>query len=47
MIFPKAPQRKGLRAERSGRSFQVSVAGHNTRDVPGDLRLTVATRQED
>jgi hypothetical protein len=47
MIFTKAPQRKGLRAERSCRSFQVSVAGENIRDVPGDLRLTVARTQED
>jgi hypothetical protein len=27
--------------------FQVSVAGENTRKVPGDLRLTVARTQED
>jgi hypothetical protein len=26
---------------------QVSVAGDNTREVPGDLRLTVVNRQED
>jgi hypothetical protein len=47
MIFTKAPQRKGLRAEGSCQSFQVSVAGDNTREIPGDLRLTVARRQED
>jgi hypothetical protein len=46
MIFTKAPQRKGLHAERRCRSFQVSVTGENTREVPGDLCLTVASRQE-